>query len=162
MLSEAQQKRVWEGMLGSEIRAKYFAELSGRYSRRQQFATWATLLFSSADAVSLIAVLPASLTWIRLALAASAAGTSIYLALAQNDRKAFESASLRERWSRIHTEFQAIWENVDAEDAESRLKDLDQPRLEASNAAVGLLNDQKAMLKWQIHTEREYHVESPA
>ena len=55
MLSEAQQKRVWERRLGSEIRAKYFAELSGRYSKRQRFATWSTLLFSSSDAVSLIA-----------------------------------------------------------------------------------------------------------
>ena len=52
MLSEAQQKRVWDGMLASEIRAKYFAELSGRYLRKQQRVTWATLLFSSSDAAS--------------------------------------------------------------------------------------------------------------
>jgi hypothetical protein len=143
MLSEAQQERVWEGMLGSEIRAKYFAELSGRYSKRQQFATWATLLFSSSDAVSLVAALPSNLTWIRLALALCATGTSIYLALAQNDRKAFDAAGLYERWSPLALSFQAIWENVDADDAEAQLKHLDLPTIEASNAGIGLLNYQK-------------------
>jgi hypothetical protein len=162
MLSEAQQARVWEGMLGSDIRAKYFAELSGRYSRRQQFATWATLLFSSSDAVSFVASLPSQLTWIRFTLAICAAGTSIYLALAQNDKKAFDAAGLRDRWSRLQVSFQAIWENVEAEDAELRLKELDPLRREASNSAVGLLYDRKAMLKWQSHTENKYRDPSTA
>jgi hypothetical protein len=43
-LSEAQQKRVLEGLLGPDIRSNYFAELASRYSFRPQFATWAILL----------------------------------------------------------------------------------------------------------------------
>ena len=162
MLSEVKQTRVWEGMLGSDIRSKYFGELSGRYSQRQQVATWATLLFSSSDAVSLVATLPANLIWIRLALAVCATGASIYLALAQNDKKAFDAAGLRDRWSRLHLAFQAIWEDVYADDAELRLTELDPQRLEASNAGVALLNDRQALLKWQDHTEREYNVHSTA
>jgi hypothetical protein len=101
MLSEAEQKRVWEGMLEFEIRSNYFAELSGRYSKRQQFGTWATLLFSSSDVVSLLASLPPDLVWTRLALAVCAAGASLYLSLAQNDKKSFESSSLHLCWSRL-------------------------------------------------------------
>jgi hypothetical protein len=36
MLSDAQKTRVWQGMIAAEIRAKYFAELSGRLLRRQR------------------------------------------------------------------------------------------------------------------------------
>ena len=44
MLSEAQQKRVWDGMLGEEIRADYFAELAGIYLWRQRAATWTNIV----------------------------------------------------------------------------------------------------------------------
>jgi hypothetical protein len=36
MLSAYQQKLVWDGLLGAEIRSAYFAELSGRYVRIQR------------------------------------------------------------------------------------------------------------------------------
>ena len=39
MLSEAQIKRVWEGMLGAEIRASYFAELVERANKEQRLLT---------------------------------------------------------------------------------------------------------------------------
>jgi hypothetical protein len=47
MLSAAEQRNVWEGWLGAETRANYFADLSGRYLRLQRLITWATLLASS-------------------------------------------------------------------------------------------------------------------
>jgi len=94
MLSEAQIRRVWEGMLASEIRAKYFTELSGSYLKRQRLVTWGILLFSSADAVSFLKNLPDSLVWIRAGLAVCAAGASIYLALAQYERSVIEASDL--------------------------------------------------------------------
>src|SRR6202451_1733876 len=102
MLTEPQSTRVWEGMLGAETRAKYFAELAGLYLKRQQYATIATLLFASADAAAFFAQLPPGYGWIRGALAVVVAGLSIYLALAQNERKALESTNLHARLSRLH------------------------------------------------------------
>jgi hypothetical protein len=155
MLGEAQQKRVWEGMLASEIRANYFAELSGIYLRRQQWATWATLLFSSAD-VAALAKLPAEFTWIRLACAVCTAATSIYLALSGNERKAFDSKELYSRLNRLHAAYQEIWANIDSGGAVERLKTLDEQAMEASNLAITLPNHEKSMLKWQDHTEKHY------
>jgi hypothetical protein len=156
MLSEAQQKRVWEGMLASEIRANYFAELSGIFLRRQQFATWATLLFSSADVAAFLAKLPEELTWIRLACAVCTAATSIYLALSGNERKAFDSKELYSRLNRLHAAYQEIWENVNSDGAADRIKPLEDQAIEASNLAITLPNHEKSMLKWQNHTEKHY------
>ncbi len=44
MLSELQQRRVWEGWLSAEIRANYFADLSSGYHQpprsRPSSSTW--------------------------------------------------------------------------------------------------------------------------
>ena len=68
MLSDTQITGAWQGMLGAEIRAKYFADMSGRYLLRQQWGRWFTLLFASFNAVALLAAVPQQLTWIRLVL----------------------------------------------------------------------------------------------
>ncbi len=156
MLSEAQVRRVWEGMLGAEIRAKYFAELSGSYLKRQHYATLFTLLFASADAAAFFAQLPHNLAWIRGALAVVVAGLSIYLALAQNERKAIDSANLHGRFSRLQKGYEAIWEDTHDPDAVMNLKSLDDEAIEASNAATILSNDQKAMSRWEERTVTEY------
>jgi len=156
MLSEAQIRRVWEGMLASEIRAKYFTELSGSYLKRQRLVTWGILLFSSADAVSFLKNLPDSLVWIRAGLAVCAAGASIYLALAQYERSVIEASDLYMRWNRLQRAYRAIWENTESPDALSQLEALGEQESEASRLATSLANNAKSMLKWQTHTEREY------
>jgi hypothetical protein len=55
MLSELQQKRVWEGQLAAEIRASYFADLANSYQRVQRRVTWTTLVLSSGAAATLLA-----------------------------------------------------------------------------------------------------------
>ncbi len=159
-LSGAQEKRVWDGMLGSEIRAKYFAELSGKYQRKQQLATWGTLSFATADAASFLAHLPEDFLWIRAALAVCAAAVSIYLALAQNERKALDCSDLYARWGRLHKAYEAIWEDIQADDAMSRLRELDEQAIEASKLANSLKYNRKAMRRWQDHTEKEYQAYS--
>lgn len=94
MLSEPQLKRVWEGMLESEVRANYFADLSHRYYARQWNATWATLFCSSGAAVSVLANVPENLTWLRAVLALAAAGLSGYSVVMQNQKMAVDSADL--------------------------------------------------------------------
>jgi hypothetical protein len=158
MLSEAQEKRVWEGMLGSEIRAKYFADLSGRHLLRQQVAQWFTLLFASSNVFALLATLPADVAWIRLALAVCATATSVYLALANNNKKAFECANFHDRWGHLYQGYRELWEDTEQENASAVLKELDSRNHELSNASLSIPHNEKAMAKWQEHTEREHHL----
>jgi len=156
MLSDAQKTRVWQGMIGAEIRAKYFAELSGRLLRHQRWGTWFTLLFASSNALSLLTAIPQGWTWIRLALAVCATGTSIYLALAGNIQKAFECSNLHEGWSRLSQGYRTIWEDTQSQDAPALLQELDSRAIEISKSSISLPYDKKAMGKWQTHTEREH------
>lgn len=156
MLSDAQITRVWESMLGAEIRAKYFAELSARYVRNQKLGTWFTILFASSNVAALLATIPQNEAWIRLALAVCATGTSVYLALAGNIQKAFDCANLHEAWSRLHQGYRAIWEAIDADDALAVLNDLDTRQTGISKSSISLPRDKNAMKKWQTHTEREH------
>src|ERR1700745_417908 len=125
MLTESQQKRVWEGMLGAEIRSNYFAGLSARYGTKQRLATWATLVSSSGAAVALMARLPDDLQWIRLSCALAAAGISIYSVVMQNQKLAVDASDLHARWIRLAKDCQRLWENVYVEDAVERLDALE-------------------------------------
>src|SRR5213593_2765030 len=79
MLSEFQQKVVWEEWLSAEMRANYFADLAGRYQANQRLLTWLTLIFSSGAATTLLSDwLPRTFGWVRPVLALSAAGVSFF------------------------------------------------------------------------------------
>ena len=154
MLSEAQQKRVWEGMLSSEIRSNYFAELSGQYLLKQRAATWLTLLFSSGAVVSIVADLSEDLKWIRVVLALFAAGLSAYSVVMQNQKFAVDASDLHARWNKLAKDYEALWENVYAEDAEERLRALDERATDLSKSGSGFRYSQRRMLRWQEHVER--------
>jgi hypothetical protein len=130
-------------MLGAEIRAKYFAEMSGRYVRYQKWGTWFTLLFASSNAVALLATIPQQLTWVRLTLAVCVTGTSIYLAIAGNIQKAFDCSNLHEAWSKLYQGYRTIWEDTDSVNALALLSDLDARAIGISRSSTSLPYDQK-------------------
>jgi len=154
MLSESQQKRVWEGMLSAEIRANYFAELSGAYLRKQRTSTWITLLFSSGAVVSMVANLGEELKWIRLLLTLVAAGVSAYSLVIQNQKFAIDTSDLHARWNRLAKDFETIWENVYASDAAERLTAVDERTTDLSKAGASFPYSKRKMLHWQEHVER--------
>ena len=92
MLTPLQQKRVWENMLGAEIRENYFADLSGRY-------------------------LPHGLVWIRATLAVVAAAISLYSVVMQNQKFAVDSSDLYAHWERLAHDYQRLRDNTYSEDA---------------------------------------------
>jgi len=53
MLSEFQQKILWDAWLSAEIRAGYFALLVGSFQRKQRYLVLASLLLSSGGHVHL-------------------------------------------------------------------------------------------------------------
>jgi hypothetical protein len=158
MLSEAQIKRVWEGMLGAEIRSDYFAELSGKYQLGQKVATWTTLFLSSGATISLITALPADLSWVRIALAGLAAAMSLYSVVMQNQKLAVDASDLHARWNKLAMEYTRLWENVYVEDALDRLNALDDKIAELSKTGTAFPNRKRSMLKWQIHVEQQHGI----
>jgi hypothetical protein len=158
MLSDSQIKRVWEGMLSSEIRSDYFAELCGQYLRNQKIATWSTLFFSSGAAVSMIASLPAELSWIRLALASFAAAVSLYSVVMQNQKLAIDTADMHAKWNRLAMDYTRLWEDVYGEDALDKLNSLDDRAADLSKTATAFPNRKRSLLRWQQYVEQQHGV----
>jgi hypothetical protein len=155
MLSEAQQKRVWEGMLGAEIRANYFADLSSRLTLRQKrVAMWTLILSSSAVGTYVVGskVIPTDIiVWLQPALALFTAALSAYSYTAQNQKSAIEAADLHARWHKLARDFTALWDDMYDPDALDTLQKLEERAAEASKSANSFSNDAKAMLRWEEH-----------
>jgi hypothetical protein len=164
MLSEAQQRRVWEGMLSAEIRANYFADLSGKYHRKQRGATWTILFLSSGAVVTFLYTgLPAEIAaWLRPVLALLTAAMSFYLVMTQNQKLAFDSADLHSRWNRLASKYEALWENVYADEAEEHLQRLTEEGIELSTIGTAFPHHKNAMRRWQDHVERHHAARVPA
>ncbi len=157
MLSELQRQRVWEAWLSAEIRANYFAELSGHYARLQRHATWLTLLLSSGAALSLVAkALPAAWAWVVPLLVFATAALSLYSLVMQNQKNAIDSADLHLRWNSLARDYAALWDDMYSEDAVSRLGALEQRELEASKSGTAFPVKHDRLLKWQEHVERHH------
>lgn len=151
VLSEAQIERVWQGMLGAEIRANYFAELTERYNRRQRWATWGTLFMSSGALATILIQLPAQWAWVRAAFAAVATALSLFSVVRQNSKLAVDAADLHARWNKLSCEYEKLWEDVTVDDALRILDALTDQRRELSKSGRTFPNDERAMLKWENH-----------
>jgi hypothetical protein len=163
MLSDLQRKDVWEGWLGGEIRANYFAESCGRYQMHQKVLTWLTLIFSSGAAAAVITDwLPHHWQWIKPTLALLTAGISFVLLLQQNQKRVTECADLHFRWSRLANEYKALWDDMYSPDAICRLRELQEKEAEISKSSTAIPDNERAMLKWQEYIERQHNVPSIA
>jgi hypothetical protein len=158
MLNEAQQRRVWEGMLSAEIRANYFAELSGQYRRRQRGAMWIVLFLSSGAAVSLLyGGLPVEIAqWLRPAFSLLTVAVSLYSVVAENQKFSVDGADLHSRWNKLASAYEDLWENVYADDAAERLKQLGEEGAVLSKTGTAFPYRKKDMLKWQQHVEQHH------
>jgi len=164
MLSQSQQRRVWEGILSGEIRANYFAELSNKYHGRQRGATWMVLLLSSGAVAAFLYTGPFAeiAAWLRPLLPLLTTAVSVYMLATQNHKVAIESADLHSRWSSLARKYEALWEDIYADDAEERLQNLDQEAIELSKIGTAFPYREKAMRKWQDHIERHHAAHASA
>lgn len=152
MLSSLEQKRVWEGMLAAEIRANYFADLCGRYQRKQRLLTWATLLFSSGALATLISDwVPRSLAWIRPVLAFFTVALSLWSLTAKNERNSIDCSDLHFKWNTVGNEFEDLWDDMYSDTAPDTLRALENRTAEYSRTGTGFPYKRRLMLKWQEH-----------
>jgi hypothetical protein len=155
MLSALEQKRVWEGMLAAEIRANYFADLCGRYQRKQRLVTWATLLFSSGALATLISDwLPHTLAWIRAVLATFTVALSLWSLTAKNERNSIDCSDLHFKWNVLGREFEDLWDDMYAEAAAAKLRELEKRAADYSRTGTSFPNRRRLMIKWQDHVEQ--------
>jgi hypothetical protein len=154
MLSDLQRKDVWEGWLGGEIRANYFADMAGRFQTEQKILTWMTLVFSSGAAGSFIADwFP---LWVKPVLMLLTAVISLYMLLQKNQKRITECADLHFRWSRISNEYKALWDDMYSSSALDRLRELEEKEAELSKSSMVIPNNGQAMLKWQDYVIRQH------
>ncbi|MBI4346866.1 MAG: hypothetical protein HY553_08420 [Elusimicrobia bacterium] len=162
MLSELQRKRVWEGWFKGEVRANYFADLSGRYRRRQRTATWLTLLLSSGAFGTLLAQLPPRYGFAPMLLAALTAAVSLWSLVAQNQQHAVDAADLHHRWNRLASDYRYLWDEMYAEDAIARLAILDERAADLSKAGTAFPVRGRLIAKWHRHVKEQYTAPVPA
>jgi hypothetical protein len=158
MLSDLQRKDVWEGWIGGEIRANYFAAMGGRFQTEQKILTLMILLFSSGAAATFIAGwLP---EWVKPALMVLTAAISLFLLLQQNQRRITECADLHFRWSRLSNEYKALWDDMYSPEALDRLRALQEKEAELSKSSMAIPDDEEAMLKWQDYVVSQHGLSS--
>ena len=153
MLSELQQREVWEVWLSAEIRADYFADLALVFDRKQAVATWVALIASSGAILTSVTQLLPEAKWAPPVLAAVA---SFYSLTSQNQKKASECRDLHFRWNKLSAEFRALWDNMYAHDAPERLAKLNEKRAEVSKASAALPYQRRRMLRWQRLVEEQH------
>ena len=157
MLSQLQQKKVWENWLSAEIRANYFADLANSYQSRQRALTLLTLIFSSGAAFAIVTDwAPQGYEWIKAALALLTAAVSFLALVQQNQKSAMECSDLHFRWNRLAAEYEDLWDNMYADHAELKLKALGEKEAELSKSSTAFPNRPRIMLKWQEHVERHH------
>jgi hypothetical protein len=153
-LSEHQQKRVWEGWIGAEIRGCYFVDLVAYYQLRQRTLSLLVLIASSGAALAIAAHW--SEEWPKLVLALSAAVLSFLRFVLRDDEQALKCSDLHVEWNRLANDYERVWENMYAENAEARLHDLNERALELSKSGASIPDRDKRLLKCQQYVEMHH------
>ncbi len=162
-LSALQQKDVWEGWIGAEVRANYFADLSGRSQTEQKVLTWLTLLFSSGAVTALLATsLPPEYQWMRLAFALLAAAISVFSLVQQNQKRSTDYADLHFRWNRLADQYKALWGDMYSPDAPNTLHELEEKEADLSKSSTSFPNNKRSMDKWQDYVQQQHRLTSVA
>jgi hypothetical protein len=151
MLSEFQQDELWRNWIAAEIRSDYFSDMGTRYARLHSWLTWLTLFFSAGTFTVVVGNLPTDYGWLKPTLALIATALSLLSVVMQNPKKSADCADLHLRWNRLAAEYQALWNNVYTDDAESKFASLLEREAELSKASMGIPNKPKIVEKWEQH-----------
>jgi hypothetical protein len=152
MLSDLEQRRVWEGLLGAETRSQYFADLCGRYQRKQKYLTWGILLLSSGAFAAFVTHWASqTVPWLPAVLALSTAGLSLFSLVAKNERNSIDCNELHFKQNTLAREFEDLWDDMYSDLAATKLKELEVRAIEYSRTATSFPNRAAVMLKWENH-----------
>jgi hypothetical protein len=162
MLSELQQRRVWEDWLTAEMRANYFADISYRYQASQRWLNIYILILTSGAFATLITDwVPPRLIWLKSLLALMAAILSFVSLIQRNEESAVRCSDLHFLWNRLAGEYEALWNDMYCEDAATRFSMLGEKNAELSKTGLAIRYRERLMSKWQARVE-SHHAQSAA
>jgi hypothetical protein len=154
MLTEFEQKIVWEGWLSSEIRANYFADLCHRYRVQQSVLSWLILASSSGAFAAVIKDFGSGA--FRSMLAFFPVALSLWSLVAQNQKNSTDCSDLHFRWNRLSSQYESLWADMYSEEAPSLLGSLKEKSAELSKTGAGFPNKLRLMEKWQDYVVHQH------
>ncbi|HXP86384.1 MAG TPA: hypothetical protein VN841_16775 [Bryobacteraceae bacterium] len=122
MHPEVFQKVVWEEMLYAQMRSNYFAELVHHYMNRDKGLRVLALLASSGVVVTILAQTNTEL--LRFGVPIFAAAISFWLLLSQYTSMARDASELHAGWSAVAHDYEGVWNNLYAADAQARYQQI--------------------------------------
>ncbi len=156
MLNDSQYKRTWDHMLGAEVRAFYFAEMTDRCATLKRAFTFLTFLLSSGAAATITAKLPAL---VPIILSLVTAAITAYSVAVDLDGRVKAASKLHETWSNIAFGFDDLRGSPDASDADEKYQELMRRDLEASVAGTTSVPYEKRRVeKWAAHVYASHGV----
>jgi hypothetical protein len=157
MLTDAQREDVGERWMSAEIRACYFADMCSRYLSRQRWLTWATLLCSSGTATTVLASnLPQRWGFLKPILALLTTALSVLTVVQQNAKASADCAELHFTWNHLANQYEALWNDMDSNEADNQMKSLVEKSAEASRRGTAIPYRKSLMRKWQEHVEMHH------
>ena len=145
MESENQANRIWEKMIGAEVRSLYYGDLATRCNKVKQIITGVTFFLSSGAAATLAAKAP---NWIPLVLAVFGAILMAYSIAVNLDKRASALSKLHYQWNHLSADYENLWNHWYEDDAEEVLERLLRRAREASEAGTELPYNEKLIEKW--------------
>ncbi len=116
------QKLVWEEMLYAQMRSNYFAELVRHYMRWDKGLRALALLATSGVVVTVLSQANADL--LRFGVPIIAAAISFWLFLSQYTSMARDASELHAGWSAVARDYEGVWTNLSAADAQVRYQQI--------------------------------------
>lgn len=157
MLTDDQIQQLWERKISAEVRSLYFAEMASRYSRRKHVITFVTFFLASGAASSILAKAD---PWVPLVLSVAVALLSAYSVAFGLEKLVPTLAKLHYSWHQLAVDYDRLWNETYAGDAQSRLNEFvrSEGRLSELATTETPAVDWKRLSKWQDHVFQQYHL----
>jgi hypothetical protein len=142
---ETLRRTVWEEMLYADMRANYFAELVRHYQNLDRGIRVCVLAASSGAAAT---TLSGASPEIKLGLPLIAAAGSFWLLFSQYSMMARDAADLHVGWNSIRTEYENLWNGLDATNAEAQYHQIYDRAEVFSQAGTKFPNKKRRLRYW--------------
>ncbi|SRR5260221_2806636 len=150
VLTENEQRNVWDKMIQAEVRSYYFADLASHYAKEKQLITGISFFLSSGAAATLIAKLP---SYIPVALSIIVAILAAYSIAINLDKRVVALSKLHTQWSQLSSGYERLWNHQSDENAAQNYQELLEGGKKASESCLDLVPDGKSMRnrmkKWE-------------
>jgi hypothetical protein len=154
VLTENEQKSVWDKMIQAEVRSYYFAALASHYTKEKQIITGISFFLSSGAAATLVAKLPSYIPIVLSIIAAILAAYSIAINL---DKRVIALSKLHTQWAQLCSDYEHLWNHLNDEDAAQTYQELLDRGRKASESSLDLPYDEKTLNKWTDFVFARFH-----